>query len=102
MLGQGLCDLREASCIDDIGKTVAFLGEPDGRLARLAGDVFMAVQDYLGGERWMSADLDGDMPPVTVENMKRVVVHIRFLPLEVIIRLHVPHRCLGSTGQDQK
>lgn len=62
----------------------------------------MAVQDHLGRERRMPADLDGDMPPVTVENMKRVVVHVRRLPLKVIIRLYVPHRCLGSTGQDQK
>src|SRR5258708_1343242 len=100
--GQGLCDLREAGCVADIGKTVAFLGEPDTRLARLAGDVFMTVQDHLRGERWMSADLDGDMPPVTVENMKRVVVHIWLLPLKVIIRLHVPHWRLGSTDQDQK
>ena len=76
LLGQGLCDLCEARRVGDGGKAVAFLGEPDARFASLAGDVFMAIQDHLGGERWMPADLDGDMPPVTVENMKRVVVDI--------------------------
>ena len=71
-------------------------------LRALAGDVFMAVQDHLGRERRMPADLDGDMPPITVENMKRVVVHVWLLPLKVIIRFYVPHRCLGATDQDQK
>src|SRR5450755_2555585 len=101
-LGQGLCDLCEAGSVSDGGETVCFLGESDACLARLTGDVFMAVQDHLCGERWMPADLDGDMPPVTVENMKRIVVHIGLLPRKVIIRLYVPYRCLGSTDQDQE
>src|SRR5271169_6143397 len=101
-LGQGLCDLREAGSVGDGGETVCFLGEPDACLARLTGDVFMAVQDHLRGERWMPADLDGDMPPVTVENMERIVVHIGLLPLKVIVRLYVPYRCLGPTNQNQE
>ena len=52
----------------------------------------MAIQDHLGWEWWMPADLDGDMPPITVENVERVVVHIRRLPLKVVIRLYVPDR----------
>src|SRR5271163_4702359 len=102
LLGQGRCDLCEASRISDGGEAVCFLDEPDARLASLTGHVFMTVQDHLGGEWWMPADLDGDMPPVTVENMKRVVVDIGFLPLKVIIRPDVPHRRLGATDQDQK
>src|SRR5208337_1728591 len=96
LLGQGLCDLCEAGCVANCSKTVAVLDEPDARLAGLAGDVFMAIQDHLGGERRMPADLDGDMPPITVENVERVVVHIRRLPLKVAIRLYVPDRCFRT------
>src|SRR3984893_2455736 len=102
LLGQGLCDLCEAGCVANCSKTVAVFDEPDARLARLTGDVFMAVQDHLGWERRMAADPDGDMPPITGENAERGVVHIRLLPLKVVIRLDVPHRCLGATDQDQK
>src|ERR1700692_2542901 len=102
LLGQGRCDLGEAGRVGDGGETVAFLGKSDADFTRLAGDVFMAIQDRLGGEWWMPADLDGDMPPVPVENMKRVMIDVRLLLLEVIIRPNVPHRCLGSTDQDQK
>src|SRR5208282_227353 len=102
LLGQGHCDLREAGRVGNSGETVAFLGESDAGFARLAGDVFMAIQDHLSGERWMPTDLDGDVSPVTVENMKRVVIDVRLLFLEVIICPDVPHRCLGSADQDQK
>src|SRR3954447_15241427 len=67
--GQGLCDPCEACHISDGGETVAFLGEPDAGFARLTGHVFMAIQDHLGREWWMPADLDGDMSPVAVEDM---------------------------------
>lgn len=50
----------------------------------------------------MPADLDGDMTPVTVENLERVVVHVRLLLLQVIIRPDVPHRRLRPPDQDQK
>src|SRR5208337_1892156 len=70
LLGQGLCDLCEARRVVDSSKAVAVLDEPDACLAGLAGDVFMAIQDHLGRERRMPADLDGDMPPVTIDNMK--------------------------------
>jgi hypothetical protein len=62
----------------------------------------MAIQDHLRRERRMPADLDGDVSPVTIENMKRVVIDIRLLFLEVIVRADVAHRRLGSTDQDQK
>src|SRR6516164_585449 len=57
-------------------EAVSFLGEGDARLARLAGNVLVAVQDHLGGEGRMPADLDGQMAPVGVEDVKRIVVHI--------------------------
>src|SRR5258706_15764372 len=48
VLGQGLCDLRQAGGVRDSSKTVSLLGEGDSRLACLAGNVLMAVQDQLG------------------------------------------------------
>ena len=44
-----------------------------------------AVQHHLGRERGMAADLDGQMAPVGIEDVKRVVVDIRgrFLSFDV-------------------
>src|ERR1700759_5064065 len=76
VFGQGLCDLRQTCGVRDSSKAVSVLGEGDARLARLAGNVLMAVQDHLGGEWRRSLVLDGQMAPVRVEDVKRVVVHI--------------------------
>src|SRR3984893_15593970 len=43
LLGQGVCDLRQACGVGDISKTVSLLGEGNAGLAGLAGDVLMAV-----------------------------------------------------------
>src|SRR5215813_3133093 len=59
--GQGVCDLRQACGVGDRRKAVPFLGKAQARLARLAGDVFVAVQHHLGRERRMPADLDRQM-----------------------------------------
>src|SRR6267378_4358896 len=47
---------------------------------RAAGNILMAVQDDLSGERRMAADLDGQMAPVRVKDVKRVVVDIKPAP----------------------
>src|SRR6267378_8206181 len=77
VLGQGVCDLRQTCGVRDRRKAVSFLGEGD---ARLAGNVFMTVQDHLGREGRMPADLDGQMAPVRIEDVKRVVVDIEPAP----------------------
>jgi hypothetical protein len=99
VFGQGLCDLRQTCGVRDGSKAVSVLGEGDARLARLAGNVLMAVQDHLGGEGRMPADLDGQMAPVRVEDVKRVVVHIghRFLSFDVVFCADIPHRRLRPT-----
>src|SRR6202045_344143 len=61
--GQGVCDLGQACGVRDSSKTVSFLGKADGSLARLAVAVLMTVQDHLGREGRMPADLDGEMTP---------------------------------------
>src|ERR1700730_6158124 len=104
LFGQGLCDLRQAGGVRDSSKTVSLLGEGDSRLACLAGNVLMAVQDHLGRKGGMTADLDGQMAPVGVEDMKRVVVDIghRLLAFDVVFGADIPHRRLRPTDQDQK
>jgi hypothetical protein len=46
-----------------MGKAVALLGESNSCLAGLAGDILVAVQHDLGGERRMAAYFDGDVSP---------------------------------------
>src|SRR5947209_10001181 len=72
---QGICDLRQACGVGDISKTVSFFGKANSCLSRLAGYVLVTVQHHLYGKRRMSADLDGNMTPVRVQNVNRVVVH---------------------------
>src|SRR4029077_11697273 len=94
VLGQGVCDLRQTCGVRDRRKAVSFLGEGDARLARLAGNVFMTVQDHLGREGRMPANLDGQMAPVRIEYMKRVVVDIghRLFSFDVVLCADIPHR----------
>src|SRR5438477_2001246 len=75
-LGQGVCDLGQTCGVRDSSKAVSLLGEGDASVARLAGNVLVAVQDHLGGEGRMPADLDRQMAPVGVEDVKRIVVDI--------------------------
>jgi hypothetical protein len=103
LFGQGLCDLRQACGVRDSSKAVSLLGEGNARLARLAGNILMAVQDNLSGEGRMAADLDGQMAPVRVEDVKRVVVHMghRLLSFDGVFRADIPHRRLRPTDQNQ-
>src|SRR6202047_4953003 len=104
LFGQGLCDLRQAGGVRDSSKTVSLLGEGDSRLACLAGNVLMAVQDHLGRKGRMTADLDGEMTPLWIEDMKRVVVDIghRLLAFDVVFGADIPHRRLRPTKTRNK
>lgn len=64
----------------------------------------MTIQDHLGGERRMPADLDGDVAPVGIENMERVMIDIghRLLPLDVVVGPDVSYWCLGAAHEDEK
>ena len=52
----------------------------------------------------MPTDLDGQMAPVGVEDMKRIVVHVghRLFSFDVVLCADIPHRRLRPTDQDQK
>ena len=85
-----------------MSKTISFFGKADSRFARLAGHILVTVQNDLRGERGMSADFDRNMAPVRIEDMKRVVVHVRHrpLPLEVMFAGDLPYRRLGATYEN--
>ena len=52
----------------------------------------------------MPADLDGQMAPVGVEDMKRIVVHVghRLFVLQVMISPNLIHGDAGAADQDEK
>jgi len=54
-----------------MSKVVSFLRKADSRLTGLTGHIFVTVQDYLGRERRMPADLDGDVAPLGIEDVKK-------------------------------
>src|ERR1700757_2585163 len=103
-LGQGVRDGCQACNVGDGRKAVPLFGKSEARLARLASDVFVTVQYHLGGEWRMPADLDGQMAPVGVEDVERIVVDIghRLFSFDVVLYVDIPHRRLGSANQDQK
>ena len=55
-----------------MSKTVALFSKVDSGFVCLASHVLMPVQDHLGGEWRVAADLDGDVAPLGIEDMKRV------------------------------
>ena len=77
-----------------MGKAVALLGESNSCLTCLAGDILVAVQHDLRGERRMAAYFDGDVSPLGVQNVKGIVVDIghRLLFLEA----HSTAKCNGE------
>ena len=64
----------------------------------------MTVQDYLCGEWRMTADLDRDVAPLGIEDLKRIVIYVGhgLLSLDVMVGSDVPHRRLRAADQDQK
>jgi hypothetical protein len=60
VLGQGVCDIRQAGGIRDCSKTVSVLGEGDVNPASLAGKHTHGRSKSLG-KGWMPADLDRQM-----------------------------------------
>ena len=65
----------------------------------------MAIKDYLSREGRMAADLNGEMAPLRIEDMKRVVVDIGHRPFGFDVMMiggDFPHGHLGSAHQNQK
>jgi hypothetical protein len=105
---QGVCDLSQGPRVGDRGETVAFLGEGYPGHLRLAGDVLVAVEDDLRGERRMPGHLDRHVPPDRVRDVKRVVVDVVGLLDDVDDHIvgsaaaDLPHRRRRLRDQDQE
>jgi len=67
----------------------------------MTGYVFVTVQHDLSGKRRVPADFDGEVAPVRIEDMKRVMVYIGLLTLQVVVDAHIPYRRLGAAHQNQ-
>ena len=77
--GQGVCELRQSCRIGNLGETIAFLGKLEAFLSDLTSHVLMPIQHDLRPKRRMTAHLDGDVSPIGIKNVERVVIHIRIL-----------------------
>jgi hypothetical protein len=76
---RGVCDVRQGRGVRDMSKAISLFCKADSGSAGLARYELMPIQGSLERERRMPADLDGDMPPLRVEDMKRVVIYKGFL-----------------------
>jgi hypothetical protein len=85
-----------------MSKAIALFCKADFGFLRLTRYIFMPVQDHLSGERRMTTDLDGDVPPLGIEDMKRVVVYIGLLTFQVAVNAHIPYWRLGAAYQNEE
>jgi hypothetical protein len=65
-------------------EAVALLAKAEVTLAGLAGDVLVAVEDDLRAKRRVTGHLDGDVAPLWVEDVERVVIDVRPLLFQVL------------------
>src|SRR5438552_3865145 len=103
----GICDFGQLRSLGDDGETVSFFCKADLFAAGLTGYILMTVQDDLCAERRMTGHLDGDVSPVWVDDVERVVIDERPLGFEIanhsLLRsLDLPHGGHGSAHQDEK
>lgn len=90
-----------------MGKTIALFSKGDSVLLRLTGYVFVTIQDDLGSERRMPRHLNRHVSPFPVQNVKTVVLHVRFLlnqlaALPLLRAANFPHRSHGTRDQNQE
>src|SRR5439155_23348308 len=74
------------------------------RATEFARDKFMPIQAQYRRKRRMPGDFQGDVPPLRVPDVKRVVVDVghRLLPLQVALAADLPNRGLGLGDQNQE
>jgi len=76
LLRQGVCDLGQADGVAYGSEAVLVFSKFDPRLVRLRCHIFVPVQDHLRAEGRMPAHLDRHMPPVGVQDMKGIMIHV--------------------------
>src|SRR5882724_11572972 len=87
-----------------MSKTVAFLCKADAGFARLTGYVFVTIQHDLSGKRRVPADFYGEVAPVRIEDIKRVMIDVghRLLSLDVMVGADIPNRRLSAADENEK
>jgi len=105
----GLCDSGQACGAHYMGKTVGVFCKAYTFFAGLAGYILVPVQDDLCPEGRMAAQLDDNMPPLGIDNVKGVMVDVRQrgFPCYVDERsilgaLDIPYHRRCSTHQDKE
>ena len=73
---QGICDFCQVCGVGDRSKAVVLFAEVDGSFLRLTGHILVTVQHHLCPEGRVPAHLDGEVPPVRVQDMKRVMIDV--------------------------
>ena len=99
--------MAESHEVGTTHKTVTLLHQGDSLFAGLSFDPFMTVEHNLNIERGMAAHLDGEMPPLPVNDVKVIMVHIRpwRFPLQVDVVLpflDLPHQSWGFCDEDEE
>src|SRR6266576_5042577 len=77
------------------------------RLPSLTGHVFMTVENDLCSKRGMASHLDGDVSPLRIHDVERIVIDEGSLGFQVLNHpgvgpLYVPHRGYRSAHQNQE
>src|SRR5436309_5321941 len=87
-----------------MSKTVSLLGKLDAGFARLTSYVFVTVQHDLSGKRRVPADFDGEVAPVRIEDVKRVMIDEGhgLLSLDVMVGADIPNRRLSAADENEK
>ena len=106
-LRQGVCDLSQACGVGDCGEAVALFSIADPRLSGLGGDVLVAVEDDLRGERRMPGHLDRHMAPLRVHDVEGIVIDKGHLLCQIDDHptpgaSDLPHRRRGPRHQDEE
>lgn len=79
----GICDSGQTCGVGDFCKTVTLFGEGNLFFLGLMGHVFMTIENHLSIKGRMRAEFDGQMSPLRVHDMKRIMIDIRGLGLDV-------------------
>ncbi len=106
-LGQGVCDCRQGLRLGHPGERVSCQIIRDSGVGRLQAHVLVPIQDDLRAEGRMARHLDGEVPPLRIQDVKGVVLDERFLGPQVAQHAptrprHLPHGRDRARNQDQK
>jgi hypothetical protein len=102
---QGICDFLQACEIVNLSKAVALLCKAYPAFSGLRSYVLMAVEKDLSPEGRVPRHFNGEVSPVGVQNMERVVVYVgpRFLFFQVSVGgLNLPYGRGCARDKNQK